>query len=63
MIVYKYVDKTFDMPLYAWLTIVAQFLEAALGIYLLFGAPRYVRWQIQKAQAGPSNLGIQADSV
>jgi hypothetical protein len=65
MIVYKYIDKTFDMPLCAWLTIVARLLKTALGIYLLFGAPQYVRWQIEKShtQAGPANLGTQTDSV
>ncbi|HUT31689.1 MAG TPA: hypothetical protein VMX13_18015 [Sedimentisphaerales bacterium] len=61
MIVYKYIDKTFDMPLYAWLTIVAKLLKGALGIYLLLGAPQYLQWQIDKfdTHAGPVNLGTQ----
>lgn len=61
MIVYKYIDKTFDMPLYAWLTIVAKLLKGALGIYLLLGAPQYVRWQMDKfdTHAGPVNPGTR----
>lgn len=65
MIVYKYIDKIFDMPLYAWLTIAARLSKTVLGIYLLFGAPHYVKWQIEKshAWAGPIVLREPTDNA
>jgi len=51
MIVYKYIDKDFYMPVSAWVRLIADVCGAALGIYLVLGAPRFVRWQMSKFYA------------
>ncbi|MHC4648813.1 MAG: hypothetical protein ACYTBJ_25430 [Planctomycetota bacterium] len=48
MIIYKYIDESFTMPLYAWIGLFAKLLKTLLGIYLLLGAPQYVQWQINR---------------
>jgi hypothetical protein len=48
MIVYKYVDGVFYMPGRDWIRLIVNLARAALGIYLVLGAPRFVRWQMDK---------------
>jgi len=48
MIVYEYIDKHFYMPVSFWARLITDLCEAALGIYLVLGAPRFVRWQIDE---------------
>ena len=48
MIVYKYVDERFDMPFIYWAEAFVNFCKGILGIYLILGAPQYVRWQVNK---------------
>jgi hypothetical protein len=54
MIVHKYVDEVFNMPTWSWLRLIVNLAEAALGIYLVLGAPRFVRWQMSKFYAPAS---------
>jgi len=51
MIVYKYIDEVFYMPVSSWARLIADLSGAALGIYLVLGAPRFVRWQMSKFYA------------
>jgi len=55
MIVYKYVDEVFYMPARSWLRLIVDLAEAALGIYLVLGAPRFVRRQMSKFYAPASD--------
>jgi len=48
MIVYKYVDAVFYMPGRHWLRLIVNLARVAFGIYLVLGAPRFVRWQMDK---------------
>ena len=48
MIVHKYVDDVFYMPGRHWLRLIVNLAEVAFGIYLVLGAPRFVRWQMGK---------------
>ena len=48
MIVSKSVDKVFYMPGWSWVRLIVDLAKAALGIYLILGAPRFVRWQMSK---------------
>ena len=48
MIVYKYVAAVFYMPGRHWLRLIVNLAEVAFGIYLVLGAPRFVRWQMDK---------------
>jgi hypothetical protein len=51
MIVYRHIDKVFYMPVSSWARLIADLCGAALGIYLVLGAPRFVRWQMSKFYA------------
>ena len=55
MIVYKCVDEVFYMPGRSWLRLIVNLAKAALGIYLVLGAPRFVRWQMGKFYAPASD--------
>ncbi|MCK4293081.1 MAG: hypothetical protein KAY65_07775 [Planctomycetes bacterium] len=48
MIVYKHVDKVFYMAVSTWVRLIVNLCKTALGIYLVLGAPRFVRWQMDK---------------
>jgi len=48
MIVYKCVDKVFYMPVSSWVRLIGNLYRASLGIYLVLGATRFVRWQMSK---------------
>jgi len=54
MIVYKYVDAVFYMPGRHWLRLIVNLAKVAFGIYLVLGAPRFVRWQMDKYHFAPS---------
>jgi len=54
MIVYKHVDKVFYMPVSTWVRLIVNLCKTALGIYLVLGAPRFVRWQMSKFYAPTS---------
>lgn len=51
MIVYKHIDEVFYMPVRSWIRLIVSIAKAALGIYLVLGAPRFVRWQMSKFYA------------
>jgi len=51
MIVYKYVDGVFYMPGRDWIQLIVNLARVILGIYLVLGAPRFVRWQMNKFYA------------
>lgn len=55
MIINKCVDGVFYMPAWSWLRLIVDLAEAALGIYLVLGAPRFVRWQMSKFYASASD--------
>jgi len=55
MIINKCVDGVFYMPAQSWLRLIVDLAEAALGIYLVLGAPRFVRWQMSKFYASASD--------
>jgi len=48
------VDKVFYMPARSWIQLIVNLAKAALGIYLVLGAPRFVRWQMSKFYAPAS---------
>ena len=54
MIIHKYVDGVFYMPARSWLRLIVDLVKAALGIYLILGAPRFLRWQMSKFYAPAS---------
>jgi hypothetical protein len=54
MIVYRYVDTVFYMSGREWLRLIVNLARAVLGIYLVLGAPRFVRWQVGKSYAPAS---------
>ena len=49
MIIYRYIDEIFAMPIRYWLELFSKFCKAALGIYLVLGAPRFVHWQMKQS--------------
>lgn len=59
MIVYKYIDEVFSMPFETWLRLFVRSCKAALGIYLLLGAPRFLRRQIKKIDMNLRGLNIK----
>jgi len=54
MIIHKHVDGVFYMPGRSWLRLIISLAKAALGIYLVLGAPRFLRWQMSKFYAPAS---------
>ena len=55
MIASKSVDKVFYMPGRSWVGLIVNLAKAALGIYLILGAPRFVRWQMGRFYAPASD--------
>ena len=47
MLVYKYVDDMFRLNFYEWIEVILKSCRAILGIYLLMGAPHFIRRQIR----------------
>ena len=58
MIVYRYVDEAFLMSVMEWMRLLADVCRVALGVYLVLGAPHYVRWQMKIAQVANSHVGL-----
>jgi len=61
MILYKYIDTTFRLGFREWLRLFVDVCRAVLGIYLVLGAPHFVRWQIRKLDtcSQPKNVENQ----
>jgi hypothetical protein len=61
MILYKYIDTAFRLGFREWLRLFVDVCRAALGIYLISGAPRFVQWQIRKLDtcSQPKNVENQ----
>jgi hypothetical protein len=57
MIVYKYVDNMFNISIYAYLRGFTAICKLALGIYLAFGAPHFVKWQMKKLRQSAAKIG------
>ena len=59
MIVYKYVDEIFRLDFYEWLQLFVKACKAALGIYLILGAPHFVHRQIRKLESYPPSRNVE----
>jgi hypothetical protein len=61
MIFYKYIDTAFRLGFREWLRLFVDVCRAVLGIYLVLGAPRFVRWQIRNLEtcSRPKNVENQ----
>jgi hypothetical protein len=57
MIVYKYIHDMFNIPFYVYLRGFARICKLALGIYLAFGAPHFVKWQMKKLRQSVAKIG------
>lgn len=55
MIIHRYVDDIFAIGIYGWLEWLSGLCRTTLGVYLVLGAPHFVRWQMKKFNryAGP----------
>ncbi len=54
MVVYRYVDEAFVMSITEWLKLFAKLCTNALGIYLVIGAPHYIRCQMKLSPQIPA---------
>lgn len=57
MIVYKYVHDMFNIQFYVYLREFTGICKVALGIYLAFGAPHFVKWQMKKLRQSATKIG------
>jgi len=51
LVVFKIPNEIFYMPFYRWVQILIKICKAVLGIYLILGAPQFVRWQVRKFES------------
>jgi len=62
MIIYKYVDSIFRMPVDEWIGIFLDVCLAALGIYLILGAPYLVRRQLKSMAVDSKPEDLEAST-
>jgi len=51
LVVFKIPNEIFYMPFYRWVQILIKICKAVLGIYLILGAPQFVRWHVRKFES------------
>lgn len=62
MIIYKYVDSIFRMPVDEWIGIFLNVCRAALGIYLILGAPYLVSRQLKSLAVDSKPEDLEAST-
>jgi len=49
IVIYKSFPKMLELSIREWLVLIYDFIKTVLGIYLLFGAPGFVIWQLKRS--------------
>jgi len=55
MFLFKSLPTVLELPPEAWFRIICDFFKAMLTVYLICGAPVFIRWQLRHCLRNPSN--------
>ncbi len=63
MIIYRYVDRVFLKEWDEWLHLVLNVVRTLLAVYMVLGAPHYVRWLIETSYSHPASQNSRENSI